>query len=65
MQNESMDAFDDFGAELCPLPESKVQHFDLEINRNNFIGNKKKEIDGLRYILSDSLNLLTAGIVSQ
>ncbi|XP_073315169.1 uncharacterized protein [Primulina huaijiensis] len=46
--NESMDAFDDFGAELCPLPDSNVQHFDLEINRNNLIGNKKKEIDGLR-----------------
>ncbi|XP_073130394.1 uncharacterized protein [Henckelia pumila] len=46
--NEPMDAFDDFGSELCPLPDSNVQHFDLEIKRNNLTGNEKKEIDGIR-----------------
>ncbi|KZV36503.1 hypothetical protein F511_15674 [Dorcoceras hygrometricum] len=45
---ESMDAFDDFGAELCPVPDSNVQHYDLGINTRNLIGNEKKEIDGLR-----------------
>ncbi|KAI3468064.1 hypothetical protein Pfo_024727 [Paulownia fortunei] len=46
--NGPTDEFDDLGADLCPMPDSNFPDFNLEFDKNNFMGNKKDDIAGLR-----------------
>ncbi|KAL6502051.1 hypothetical protein OROGR_027184 [Orobanche gracilis] len=46
--NEPVDEFDDLGADLCPTPDSNFLDFNLEFDKNNFVGNAKDQLAGLR-----------------
>ncbi|KAL6534050.1 hypothetical protein OROHE_013883 [Orobanche hederae] len=46
--NEPVDEFDDLGADLCPAPDSNFLDFNLEFDKNNFVGNEKDQLAGLR-----------------
>lgn len=47
-KSEEMDDFDDFGIDLCPVPEEIFPYSDLEVDKKNEYNNEKTTIAGER-----------------
>ncbi|KAK6140720.1 hypothetical protein DH2020_025538 [Rehmannia glutinosa] len=46
--NGQVDEFDDLGADCCPMPDSYFPDFNLESDRNNFMGTEEDQVAGSR-----------------